>query len=75
MDGAKGRRKGENSLIVSPTFSLDTEEKLSIDPVSEMVSEIDRGTLSSPASVLPRVNWRNTYRDKKLNVNLCLLQM
>lgn len=67
MDQQKEKReKGEkNSLILSPKLemlSLRSEEKLSIDAVSETVSEIDRAPPS--ASAVPQVNWKKTCRGK-----------
>lgn len=42
------RKEGSrNSLIRSPSFSLLSEEKLSMEAVSDSVSEIDRGLFSS----------------------------
>lgn len=64
----KRRQKGkdeENSLILSlklEMLSLSSDEKLSIDPVSETVCEIDRAPPS--ASAFSRVNWRKTCREK-----------
>lgn len=59
--------KSENSLILSPKLEMlpVSEGKLSMDPVSETVSEMVGRHSSAPFSLSPWVNWRNTYKDKK----------
>lgn len=64
----RGRTRWEwlNSLISSPKLEklpLRSEGKLSMDPESETVSEMDRGP--SPSSVVPWVSCRNTYTGRE----------
>lgn len=59
--------KSTNLQVLSPkleTLSLRSEGKLSMDPESDNVSEMDRG-LSSASSLLSCVSWRNTYTEYK----------
>lgn len=59
--------KWTNLQVLSPkleTLSLRSEGKLSMDPESDTVSEMDRG-LSSAPSLLSCVSWRNTYTEYK----------
>lgn len=60
--------KWANLLMLSPkleTLSLWSEGKLSMDAVSQTVSEMVGRPSSGPASVLLWVSWRNTYTSAK----------
>lgn len=62
---AEARWEWLNSLILSPkleTLPLRSEGKLSMDPESESVSEMDKGPSSS---VVPWVSCRNTYTGRE----------
>lgn len=63
---AEARREWLNSLILSPKLEKlprRSEGKLSMDPESESVSEMDRGP--SPSSVASWVSCRNTYTGRE----------
>lgn len=64
--------KWTNLHILSPkleALSLRSEGKLSMDPESDTVSEMDRG-LSWVSSLLSWASWKNTYTEYRY---LCLL--